>query len=387
MFASARSALVIVDGMTWRILCIAGARPNFMKIAPVLRAFARDRRFEARLVHTGQHYDEKLSKVFFDDLAIPRPDVELEVGSGTHAHQTAEIMKRFEPVLEREQPHGVLVVGDVNSTVACALVAAKFLRREPFRAFGQDRRRPLVIHVESGLRSRDLEMPEEINRVLTDAISDVLFVSEQAGMANLAREGIGPDRAFFVGNVMIDTLLAARERAPGDAVLTALGVRDREYGLVTLHRPSNVDDPAALQRLLATLDGLGLRLVFPVHPRTRDRMVAAGIKLPKRWVVCEPVGYLEFLRLQASARVVFTDSGGIQEETTVLGVPCITLRDNTERPVTCEQGTNQVVGTSREAIISAYRRIDKIRRARRVPEHWDGKSAERIAAALAGVLA
>jgi len=374
--------------MTWRILCVAGARPNFMKVAPLLRAFAHDRRFEARLVHTGQHYDDKLSKVFFDDLAIPRPDIDLEVGSGTHAHQTAEIMKRFEPVLEREQPCGVLVVGDVNSTIACALVTAKFFLREPFRASGRTRKRPLVIHVESGLRSRDLDMPEEINRMLTDAISDLLFVSEPAGMANLAREGVGPDRAVFVGNVMIDTLLAARDRAQTSGVLTTLGLREGEYGLVTLHRPGNVDDVEALQRLLATLDGLGLRLVFPVHPRTRQRMVAAGITLdPERWLVCEPLGYLDFLRLQASSRVVFTDSGGIQEETTVLGVPCITLRENTERPVTCEQGTNQLVGTSREAIVAAYHRIDDIRRARRVPENWDGKSAERIAAAIADVLA
>jgi UDP-N-acetylglucosamine 2-epimerase (non-hydrolysing) len=192
--------------MSWRILCVAGARPNFMKIAPLMRAFARDQRFDARLVHTGQHYDEKLSKIFFEELAIPRPDIELEVGSGSHAHQTAEIMKRFEPVLEREQPHGVLVVGDVNSTIGCAIVTAKFFRKEAFRARRVERRRPLMIHVESGLRSNDPDMPEEINRVLTDAISDLLFVSEPAGMTNLAREGVGPDRAIFVGNVMIDTL-------------------------------------------------------------------------------------------------------------------------------------------------------------------------------------
>lgn len=358
-----------------------------MKIAPLLRAFSDDRRFDAKLVHTGQHYDDKLSKVFFDDLAIPRPEIQLEVGSGTHAQQTSEIMKRFEPVLEREQPHGVLVVGDVNSTIGCALVAAKCFLREPFRAFGQPRKRPLVIHVEAGLRSRDLDMPEEINRLLTDAISDLLFVSEPAGMANLAREGVEPGRAVFVGNVMIDTLLAARGRAEASTILNTLGLRERDYGLVTLHRPSNVDDVEVLQRLLATLDGLGVRLVFPVHPRTRQRMIAAGTALdPARWLVCEPLGYLDFLRLQASARVVFTDSGGVQEETTVLGVPCITLRDNTERPITCEQGTNQVVGTSREAIADAFGRIDEIRRARRVPENWDGKSAQRIAAALAEVL-
>ncbi|HET9627009.1 MAG TPA: UDP-N-acetylglucosamine 2-epimerase (non-hydrolyzing) [Kofleriaceae bacterium] len=374
--------------MVWRILCVAGARPNFMKIAPVLRAFARDPRFEARLVHTGQHYDARLSQVFFEELAIPRPDIELEVGSGTHAAQTAEVLRRFEPVVEREQPHGVLVVGDVNSTIACALAASKLVLRAPFRAFGQLRKRPLVIHVEAGLRSRDLDMPEEINRILTDAISDVLFVSEPAGMANLAREGVAAERAILVGNVMIDTLVAARDRAASSRVLDELGVREAGYALVTLHRPSNVDDVAGLARLLATLDGLGVRLVFPVHPRTRQRMAAAGLALdPARWVVCEPLGYLDFLRLQAAAQVVFTDSGGVQEETTVLGVPCITLRDNTERPITCEQGTNQVVGTEPAAIAAAFARIDDVRRARRVPDLWDGQSAERIVAALAQVLA
>jgi UDP-N-acetylglucosamine 2-epimerase (non-hydrolysing) len=358
-----------------------------MKIAPVLRAFERDPRFAATLVHTGQHYDDRLSRVFFDELAIPRPEIELEVGSATHAQQTAEIMKRFEPVLEQAQPHGVLVVGDVNSTIACALVTSKFFRREAFRAFGGDRRRPLVIHVEAGLRARDLDMPEEVNRILTDAISDVLFVSEPAGMANLARENAELARAFLVGNVMIDTLLAMRARAAESGVLAALGLREGAYGLVTLHRPSNVDDVDVLRRLLATLDGLGLKLVFPVHPRTRQRMAAAEMALdPDRWVVCEPLGYLDFLRLQAAARVVFTDSGGVQEETTVLGVPCITLRENTERPCTCEQGTNQVVGTARAAIVGAFGRIDEIRRAGRVPAQWDGQSARRIVAALADIL-
>jgi UDP-N-acetylglucosamine 2-epimerase (non-hydrolysing) len=374
--------------MVWRILCVAGARPNFMKIAPVLRAFAADPRFAAKLVHTGQHYDAQLSKVFFDDLAIPRPDIELEVGSGSHAQQTAEVLKRFEPVLEDLQPHGVVVVGDVNSTIACALATSKAFLREPFRAFGQPRRRPLVIHVEAGLRSRDMDMPEEVNRILTDAISDVLFVSEPAGMANLAREGVAADRAILVGNVMIDTLLAARARAAESTVLRTLALREGDYALVTLHRPSNVDDVAGLARLLATLETIDVpRLVFPIHPRTRARMASAGVVLdPARWTVCEPLGYLDFLRLQAAAHVVFTDSGGVQEETTVLGVPCITLRDNTERPITCEQGTNQVVGTAPGAIVRAFGRIDDIRRARRMPERWDGHSAQRIVAALAHVL-
>jgi len=358
-----------------------------MKIAPVLRAFGRDERFEARLVHTGQHYDAKLSKVFFDELAIPRPDIELEVGSASHAQQTAEIMKRFEPVVEAEQPHGVLVVGDVNSTIGCAIVAAKMFRKETFRYRGVDRRRPLVIHVEAGLRSNDSDMPEEINRVLTDSISDLLYVSEPSGMTNLIREGVGPDRAILVGNVMIDTLLAARERAMKSEVLSTLGLADQQYGLVTLHRPSNVDDVDALRSVLGILDGLGLPLVFPVHPRTRKRIADAGIALdPRRWQLAEPFGYLDFLRLQASAKVVLTDSGGVQEETTVLGVPCITLRENTERPVTCDQGTNQIAGTSRDAIVAAYGKIDAIRAAARVPDKWDGKSADRIVASLGGLL-
>ncbi len=391
--------------MTWKILCIAGARPNFMKIAPLLRAFAADRRFGAKLVHTGQHYDAKLSKVFFEDLAIPRPDVELEVGSGSHAQQTAEIMKRFEPVLEAEQPHGVVVVGDVNSTVGCALVTAKFPLREPFATAAGPRTRPLMIHVEAGLRSRDHDMPEEINRLVTDALSDLLFVSEPDGMINLAREG-AKDRAFLVGNVMIDTMVAAREQARSSPILETLGVREHGYGLVTLHRPSNVDDPVALRALIASLSEIDLPLVFPVHPRTRKRITDAGIdlhsappfggaarssgagpcELPAKWQLVEPLGYLDFLKLTSSARVVLTDSGGVQEETTVLGVPCITLRENTERPITCDEGTNQLVGTKREAILAAYARIDEVRRAAKIPQLWDGGSAERIVALIGKAL-
>lgn len=357
--------------MAWKVLCIAGARPNFMKIAPLLRAFAADPRFHAKLVHTGQHYDAKLSQVFFEELAIPRPDVELEVGSGSHAQQTAEIMKRFEPVCLAEKPDAVLVVGDVNSTVGCALVAAKLAPR------------PVIIHVEAGLRSRDLDMPEEINRLVTDVLSDLLYVSEPDGMTNLAAEGVAEAKRVFVGNVMIDTMLAAKERAMQSTILTTLGVKDGGYGLVTLHRPSNVDDPAALAKLVETLSIIAadLPIVFPVHPRTRQKIAALALD-PARWKIIEPLGYLDFMRLTASAKVVLTDSGGIQEETTVLGVPCITLRENTERPVTCAEGTNQLAGTARDSILAAYAKIDAVRAAAKVPQKWDGRAAERIVAHL-----
>lgn len=367
--------------MASTILCVAGARPNFMKIAPILRAFAADSRFRAKLVHTGQHYDEKLSKVFFEDLAIPRPDIELEVGSGSHAQQTAEIMRRFEPVLEAEQPEGVLVVGDVNSTVACAVVTSKFFLKAPYTYMGKSRQRPLMIHVEAGLRSFDDDMPEEINRKLTDSVSDLLYVSDPAGMTNLEREGASKDRAVFVGNVMIDTLVSARAEAEKSDVLERLGLSPERYGLVTLHRPSNVDDPVALGGLLGTLGEIAreLPLVFPVHPRTRKRLADAGITLdPKLFSLVDPQGYLDFMKLTANAKCVLTDSGGVQEETTVLGVPCITLRENTERPVTCEEGTNQLVGTGRDAILKAYGRIEEVKRAGKVPRFWDGKSAARI---------
>ncbi|HQY60678.1 MAG TPA: UDP-N-acetylglucosamine 2-epimerase (non-hydrolyzing) [Polyangiaceae bacterium] len=375
--------------MAFKILCVAGARPNFMKIAPILRAFGGDPRFEAKLVHTGQHYDAKLSKVFFEDLKIPRPDIELEVGSGSHAQQTAEVMRRFEPILEAEQPHGVLVVGDVNSTVGCAVVTSKYFLREPYLYRGRARQRPLMIHVEAGLRSFDDDMPEEINRKLTDAVSDLLYVSDPSGTTNLAKEGVAEERWAFVGNVMIDTLLAARSEADKSRVLADLGLEAGSYGLVTLHRPSNVDDPVALRKLLGTLLEIAkdLRLVFPVHPRTRKRLEDAGIQLdPARFLVVDPQGYLDFMKLTASAKCVLTDSGGVQEETTVLGVPCITLRENTERPVTCEEGTNQLAGVEREAILAAYARIDEVRAAGKVPRFWDGKSAARIVAHLGQLL-
>jgi UDP-N-acetylglucosamine 2-epimerase (non-hydrolysing) len=351
------------------ILCVVGARPNLMKIAPVLRAFAA-RGVPARLLHTGQHYDPALNDRFFEELAIPRPESNLNVGSGTHAQQTGEIMQRFEPVLRAQQPAAVLVVGDVNSTLACALVAVK--EGVP------------VLHVEAGLRSGDRSMPEEINRVLTDQVSDLLFTTERAAGANLAREGVDPARVHFVGNVMIDTLLACLERAqaPEDAP-------KGDYAVLTLHRPSNVDDPRKLAGLLATLEQAGERLpiVFPAHPRTAQRIDAAkahGAPAPGRLRLRAPAGYLEMLGLMRGAKVVLTDSGGIQEETTALGVPCLTLRDNTERPITVDQGTNTVVGTEPARILGALDEVLRTggKRGRR-PELWDGRAAERIAAVVA----
>ncbi|HEB97833.1 MAG TPA: UDP-N-acetylglucosamine 2-epimerase (non-hydrolyzing) [Sedimenticola thiotaurini] len=365
-----------------KILCVVGARPNFMKIAPIMRAFGRpDSGIRARLLHTGQHYDEEMKKSFFDQLGIPEPDVDLGVGSGSHAEQTAEIMKRFEPELDSWQPDAILVVGDVNSTIACALVASK--------------KGIKVIHVEAGLRSYDREMPEEINRVLTDQISDMLFTTERDAEDNLVREGIDSGRVRFVGNVMIDTLMMNREQAvPARETLAGVDEPDwfgdaaTGYALVTLHRPSNVDDPAVLQRLLDTLVEISRRLpiVFPVHPRTRDRIDAAGLRRQLqqgRIATLPPLGYKELLGLMESATVVLTDSGGIQEETTALGVPCITLRENTERPVTVTEGTNTIVGSDPGKIMRAFDEVMANGGKRgRVPELWDGHAAERIASEI-----
>lgn len=358
-----------------KVINICGARPNFMKIAPLMRAFAACETIDPLLVHTGQHYDEKMSKLFFDQLAIPRPDVNLEVGSGSHAQQTAAIMQRFESVVTEHRPDAVLVVGDVNSTIACALVASKL--------------GVAVFHVEAGLRSFDRGMPEEINRVLTDAISDLLFVSEPSGLENLAREGVDASRMHFVGNVMIDTLQANRRRADASTVLQMLGVAPKGYVVVTLHRPSNVDDPVVLAAITGVLEAVqaDLPVVFPVHPRTRKNIETAGLapryQAMDRLTLMDPVGYLDFLKLLADAAVVMTDSGGIQEETTILGVPCLTLRENTERPVTLTQGTNQLVGMDPERILTAYRGVRAAPPATpHVPEKWDGHAAERIAAII-----
>ena len=364
------------------VMCIVGARPNFMKMAPILRALANHQPpLRALLVHTGQHYDASMSDKLFADLRLPRPDINLEVGSGSHAVQTAEVMRRFEPALDEHKPSCVLVVGDVNSTLACTLVAVK--KGVP------------VVHVEAGLRSYDRKMPEEINRVLTDQVADRLFTTERSALANLLREGIAAERVCFAGNVMIDSLLSNRSEArPAAATLAEHGFdaavlqHPRGYGVVTLHRPSNVDDAATLSVLLGVLGEVAaqLPLVFALHPRTRNNIERFGLQHlldPQRMVMLPPQGYLEMLGLMAGATLVLTDSGGLQEETTALGVPCLTMRENTERPITVHEGTNMMVGRDVQAIRGGVADILAGRGKRgRVPELWDGHAAERIAADL-----
>lgn len=349
-----------------QVLCIVGARPNFMKIAPIMTAF-QTTGIAAKLVHTGQHYDEAMNDRFFSDLGIRAPDYHLEVGSGSHAHQTAEVMKRFEPVMLKEKPQAVLVVGDVNSTIACALVASKL--NVP------------VVHVEAGLRSYDRSMPEEINRVLTDQISSLLFTTERSALENLKREGIAETAVHFVGNVMIDSL--HRNLARAVPATETLGSEVDHYALLTLHRPSNVDDKSVLASLLGAVDEISrsLPVVFPMHPRTRAKIESFGLHdMLKNLHVLPPAGYLEILGLMKSARLVMTDSGGIQEETTALGVPCLTLRENTERPVTLHEGTNTLIGVDTNALKQAVNEILATGgKAGRIPEYWDGRAAERIA--------
>jgi UDP-N-acetylglucosamine 2-epimerase (non-hydrolysing) len=350
-----------------KIVVVAGARPNFMKIAPLMWEIGRRPQVEACLVHTGQHYDQAMSHLFFEELHIPRPDVNLEVGSASHAVQTAEVMKRFEPVVIERKPDAVVVVGDVNSTIACALTAVKL---------GVP-----VAHVESGLRSFDRSMPEEINRILTDAISRWLFITERGAHANLRREGVPDDRIHFVGNVMIDTLLASRELSRRSRILDDLGLAGRPYAVLTLHRPANVDDPAVFRGLLTAIDRLQreLPIVFPIHPRTRKALEGTAVDVMPGLRPIDPLGYLDFMKLVGDARLVLTDSGGIQEETTVLGVPCLTLRNNTERPVTVEQGTNVLVGLDPDRIIDAgLRALSAPPASHRVPELWDGHAAARV---------
>ena len=360
------------------VVNVVGARPNFVKIASLMDAYRATDAIEPLLVHTGQHYDQTMSNAFFRDLAIPAPDVNLGVGSGSHAVQTAEIMKAFETVMIERQPDAVLVVGDVNSTVACGLVAVKL---------GTP-----VIHVEAGLRSGDRSMPEEINRVLTDALSDLLFCTEQAGVDNLAREGIDPDKVFLVGNVMVDTLLAHRQRAEQSSVLDDLALAPGTYGALTLHRPSNVDDGTILAGVVEAVDEIqrALPLVIPLHPRLAAALATAGLAERLNAMpgvrTTPPLGYLDFLKLMADAKVVLTDSGGIQEETTILGVPCLTLRDNTERPVTVELGTNRLVGRQPARILSAFHDVLAKPPSGSIPPLWDGKTAERIVETLVATL-
>jgi UDP-N-acetylglucosamine 2-epimerase (non-hydrolysing) len=399
-------------GAVMKLMLVAGARPNFMKIASIVDAIhaynATARRPLAYLlVHTGQHYDDKMSNAFFKDLALPKPAVDLGVGSASHAVQTAEVMRRFEPVLLQERPDAVVVVGDVNSTLACSLVVSKTIYPEPLRPSG--RHRPFLVHVEAGLRSHDWSMPEEINRVVTDVLSDVLFVTEAGAIKNLRREGIPRERIHFAGNTMVDTLLKHRRNAQESTILQRLGLQDPEtrrverYALVTLHRPSNVDDPRTFQEILRALATVSseLPILFPAHPRTVTRINEFGFSTQchalgdkdkldrkRRGLFCmEPLGYLDFLCMMSNASLVLTDSGGIQEETTVLGVPCVTLRNNTERPVTLTQGTNVVAGTRHDAIVAhAFRQLRSTRRPQR-PKFWDGRAGTRIVRILAAHLA
>lgn len=358
-----------------KVINVVGARPNFMKMAPIIEAMNRyPDRIEHLLVHTGQHYDERMSKAFFDDLGMPKPNIDLGVGSGSHAEQTARIMVEFEKVCLKEKPDLVIVVGDVNSTMACTITAKKLLIK--------------VAHVEAGLRSRDMAMPEEINRLCTDVLCDYLFTTDYFANKNLKNEGVPEDKIFFVGNVMIDTLIKHREIAKGMDLLNRWELTPGSYATLTMHRPSNVDDKVTLERVLEALAEISqeIPIIFPIHPRTRkmadqyglSHYFSSGGKVQGIWIT-EPIGYLEFLHLNMNARMVLTDSGGLQEETTVLGVPCITLRENTERPITCQAGTNVIVGNDKEKILVAARNIlNGNNNQGKVPEKWDGKTAERI---------
>ncbi len=358
-----------------KIINVASARPNFMKVAPLLEAYKQYDDIEAQLLHTGQHYDYEMSKIFFDELGIPAPDHHLGVGSGSHAEQTAKVMIAFEKVLRKEQPDWVVVVGDVNPTMACTIVANKIGVK--------------VAHVEAGLRSYDRDMPEEINRVLTDSIADLLLTPSIDGNMNLVKEGIPERKIRFVGNIMIDTLFNMRKRSGESSILDDLGVTEKDYGLVTLHRPSNVDQQETLSSFVEILEqsAKDLPMVWPVHPRSRNRSKEFGLwrRLEKitNLHLLEPVGYLDNVKLMDCARFVLTDSGGIQEETTALGVPCFTARENTERPITITEGTNTLVGTKKDDILNQISQYlddevsdDAYREAK--PLYWDGRTAERI---------
>lgn len=358
-----------------KIISVVGARPNFMKVAPMHFEF---KKYEAKvqhlICHTGQHYDEKMSKVFFEELGLPEPGFYLGIGSGSHAEQTAGVMIAFERVLQQQMPDLVIVVGDVNSTIACSLVAKKL--------------NIAVAHVEAGLRSFDRRMPEEINRVLTDAISDYLFVSEASGIENLKREGIQDDKVFFVGNIMIDSLVRNADKIERSKILETLNLNKREYVLATLHRPSNVDDSASLLSIIQVLNkhAKNYKIVFPVHPRTRLKLDSNGLQkeISPNILLCDPIGYIDFIHLIKHALLIITDSGGIQEETTFLNIPCLTLRENTERPVTIQLGTNHLIGTDIDNIDQAIANVLDFNKVKTgsIPPFWDGKTAERICAIL-----
>ncbi len=350
------------------VFLVAGARPNFMKIAPLYRE-AANHPVDCRIVHTGQHYDYEMSQAFFEDLELPRPDFFLDAGSGSHAQQTARIMTKFEDLCQDNPPDLVLVVGDVNSTLACSIVAKKM---------GVE-----VAHVEAGLRSGDISMPEEVNRIVTDSISDYFFVTEKSGLENLLQEGKPEDRIFFVGHVMIDNLLHQLKKVEDGVENTEIRKMKEQverYGFMTLHRPSNVDSKETLQDILGAIAEISreLPLFFPVHPRTRKMLDKFGLKLPENVVSLPPLRFQDALYLWKDAAVVLTDSGGLQEETTALGVPCITIRENTERPVTVEVGTNILAGCSRQGILDAYEKQMAGKRKRGIPEGWDGRAAARI---------
>ncbi|MAT39662.1 MAG: UDP-N-acetylglucosamine 2-epimerase (non-hydrolyzing) [Ectothiorhodospiraceae bacterium] len=359
-----------------KLLSVVGARPNFMKVGPLHRAFQKyTGSIEHVILHTGQHYDERMSKIFFEDLELPQPDIYLGVGSGSHAEQTAKIMTAFEAALQEQRPDCVIVVGDVNSTLACSVTSSKL---------GIP-----VVHVEAGLRSNDRGMPEEINRLVTDVLSDHLFVSEPSGLENLRREGVPDEKVHFVGNVMIDSLIHFKAKAESSTIRTDIGVGDSPYVLITLHRPSNVDSRENLGKILDIFKGLPqeYKLVFPVHPRTKDRLKTFGLwddfaNLPNI-ILGEPTGYLDFLHLMMNSALLLTDSGGIQEETTYLQIPCLTLRENTERPVTITEGTNRLLSLNpAEVIRAAEDALSGNTKKGRIPELWDGHAAERIAAIM-----
>jgi UDP-N-acetylglucosamine 2-epimerase (non-hydrolysing) len=352
-----------------KIISVVGARPNFMKVAPLYNEFLKYKNIEHKICHTGQHYDEKMSKIFFDDLRLPKPDFYLGIGGGSHAEQTGKIMIEFEKVLLSEKPDLVIVVGDVNSTIACTLTASKLHIK--------------TAHVEAGLRSFDRNMPEEINRLLTDSIADLLFVTEKSGLQNLANEGIPSDKIFFVGNVMIDSLNNFIKKAEGSTLIKEFGLTNKKFVLVTLHRPCNVDNKVQTQKLIKLLNRIGeeRKIVFPIHPRTQKNWGEFGVKetLSENIILTDPIGYLDFINLIKHAELIITDSGGIQEESTFLGVQCITLRNSTERPVTVDVGTNQLLGNDLEkAEETALEILNGKIKDGRIPELWDGKASQRI---------